>query len=377
MWLAAAAANATAGECVADWGKCGGKGYDGPTACCNTLQECVRSDEYYSECVPRALQPFPKAPPTPFCGDGTRANPAAFGREVSPREIATVWKAATAGLRGAHAEGGAGTCVAAVTVALGECGHPAQSAWRSIDDKVCTVDASGAGGLWQVTSQDGDDAHLAGCTDGFDYCCNARIAYAHAMLQGGATVVPADYCELRPGDGCGQLRVPVSGAAWNDPAVDRSKAGRPIPDCTPRRNPWYGRSGFALPGQAADQEPCWFGPFSVAGGGVGRPFFPGFYGWGGFLQHYTDSKAGECDVSPQGNAASCDQPLPTYFELAEKACAADGPTPPPPGPPPGPPPPPPGGKCHSIDPKVDDAWCQANCNNQPPFCPKDLCECSA
>ena len=99
-----------------------------------------------------------------------------FGGAVSPLDIAIIWKHATEGLTGGHLPGGATTCVAAVTVALGECGHPAQSEWRSIHDKVCTKDASGAGGLWQVTSQDGDDTMLAGCTDGFDFCCNARIA---------------------------------------------------------------------------------------------------------------------------------------------------------------------------------------------------------
>ena len=46
----------------------------------------------------------------------------------------------------------------------------------------------------KVTSQDADDGKLAGCTDGTDCCCNARIAYAHAFNQGGATVLPKGYC---------------------------------------------------------------------------------------------------------------------------------------------------------------------------------------
>ena len=49
--------------------------------------------------------------------------------------------------------------------------------------------------LFQVTSQDKDDGILAGCTDGFDPCCNARIAFSHAYNQGGAQVLPKDYCK--------------------------------------------------------------------------------------------------------------------------------------------------------------------------------------
>jgi len=72
-----------------------------------------------------------------------------------------------------------------------------------------------------------------------------------------------------------------------------------------------------------DQEPCYWGPFSVAAGGVGKEFFPGFYGWGGFLQHYLDSKAGMCDFSPQCET-KCDpekfKQFPSYIGLALMAC---------------------------------------------------------
>ncbi len=49
-----------------------------------------------------------------------------------------------------YAKGGNDTCIAAVAIALGECGHPAQSPWKSITDPVCNFAASGAGGVWQV-----------------------------------------------------------------------------------------------------------------------------------------------------------------------------------------------------------------------------------
>lgn len=74
---------------------------------------------------------------SPWCGsNGTVSNSAAFGDAVSALEIATVWKFATEGLVSGHAPGGPSTCVAAVAVALGECGHVAQSNWETIHDKV-------------------------------------------------------------------------------------------------------------------------------------------------------------------------------------------------------------------------------------------------
>lgn len=48
------------------------------------------------------------------------------------------------------------------------------------NDQICSRDHSGEGGIWQITSADEHDYRLAGCTDGKDACCNARIAYAHA-----------------------------------------------------------------------------------------------------------------------------------------------------------------------------------------------------
>lgn len=153
-------------------------------------------DEFYSECIPKKLGPWPVPPASAWCGaEGKTAN-AGFGGAVSALDIAIIWKHATEGLTSGHLPGGASTCVAAVTVALGECGHPAQSEWRTIDDKVCTKDASGAGGLWQVTSQDGDDTMLAGCTDGFDFCCNARIACERTLAP--APAAPTVSVTLRP-----------------------------------------------------------------------------------------------------------------------------------------------------------------------------------
>ena len=33
--------------------------------------------------------------------------------------------------------------------------------------------------------------------------------------------------------------------------------------------------------------------------------------------------------------------------------------------------------CHSISPQVTDAWCNANCNDSPPYCPPQFCSCGA
>merc|ERR1719240_1549071 len=34
-------------------------------------------------------------------------------------------------------------------------------------------------------------------------------------------------------------------------------------------------------------------------------------------------------------------------------------------------------QCHSISPAATDAWCQKNCNWNPPNCPGNLCQCGA
>eukprot|EP01063_Lacrimia_lanifica_P038351 TRINITY_DN8134_c0_g1_i1.p1 TRINITY_DN8134_c0_g1~~TRINITY_DN8134_c0_g1_i1.p1 ORF type:complete len:348 (+),score=121.94 TRINITY_DN8134_c0_g1_i1:70-1113(+) len=320
--------------CCPDWAKCGGKAsgkpWTGCTSCCNTRYFCKESSEYYSECVPAPQDPFPAAPPSEWCGkDGRTLNRTKLlnSDAVSSEEIMQIWNAATEGLTKGFAPGGKKTCIAAVSTALGECGHPAQSPWKNITDPVCSFGASGAGGIWQVTSQDKDDSHLAGCSDGTDPCCNARLAYAHAFNQGGATKVPDDYCKKQKS--CAQIKSGcrgTSGADWNDPAVDAKKPGQPIPACSYKKNPWYPDGGASLASVLIDQEPCYWGPFSVAAGGVGKTFFPGFYGWGGYLQHYLESKAGMCDVSPQCQSP-CDTEkyadYPTYLELAIAACGED------------------------------------------------------
>ncbi len=178
---------AVADQCVKDWGKCGGKNWDGPTKCCNARFECKVSDEYYSECIPKPVYPFPPAPQSKWCGqNGTTMDYSLLKHtgNVTPREIANIWVTATQGLTQGRHNGGPATCIEAVSTALGECGHPAQSNWTSIDDPVCNFATSGPGGIWQVTSQDADDAILAGCGNGYDCCCNARLAYAHAFNQG-------------------------------------------------------------------------------------------------------------------------------------------------------------------------------------------------
>eukprot|EP00494_Astrolonche_serrata_P004779 UN04793 len=63
-------------KCVENWGKCGGKNYDGPTNCClYTRYYCYKTDDYYSECIPRPLKPLPPAPSSDWCGkDGMTLN---------------------------------------------------------------------------------------------------------------------------------------------------------------------------------------------------------------------------------------------------------------------------------------------------------------
>ena len=218
---------------------------------------------------------------------------------------------------------------------LGECGHPQQSPWKSINDPVCNFGASGGGGIWQVTSQDSDDVLLAGCSSGEDVCCDARLAWAHAWNQGGAIVTPKDYCSHEKD--CKQITTECNGNGtvrpWNNPTIDQKyKDNAIIPNCSWIYNPWYPDNGTSLANITIDQEPCWFGPFSVAAGGWSKEFFPGFYGWGGYFQHYLNSKAGECDDSPQcagGDLTNCGsnpkwKDYPYYIDLAIQACIAAG-----------------------------------------------------
>lgn len=39
------------GQCVAEYDKCGGKGYTSPKACCNPDYSCVKKNDYYAQCV--------------------------------------------------------------------------------------------------------------------------------------------------------------------------------------------------------------------------------------------------------------------------------------------------------------------------------------
>ena len=317
-------------QCCADWGKCGGVKFDTCSGCCNSRYYCNKTSEYYSECVPKALVPFPPAPPTKICGvNGTKLDHSMLKQQgvVSSAEIAVIWAAATEGLTKGFAPGGNATCLAAVSIALGECGHPPQSNWMTAEDPVCSFTSSGPGGVWQVTSQDKHDTLLAGCSDGTDPCCNARLAYAHAYNQGGATVIPSNYCEKQAD--CTQLKSDCQGKTgpnWNSPSVDQKKPNATIPACSHKKNPWYPDGGKSLASVSIDQEPCYWGPFSVAAGGNGKEFFAGFYGWGGFLQHYLDSKAGQCDPSPQCENM-CNETkwakYPSYIELAQMACGQE------------------------------------------------------
>merc|ERR1712060_978302 len=204
------------------------------------------------------------------------------GDALTSRQIAEVWVAATTGLTKGRHPGGTDSCIPAVTISLGECQHTPYSDWMTIDDPVCT-----SADVWQVTSADNDDRTFANCTSTNDPCCDARLAYAHAYWQGGATVVPDNYC---------------------NPSV----------------NPWYPSNNQPYP-VSVDQEPCYWGPFTVAGGGHGKSFFYGFYGWGGFFEHYIDSKAGMCDPSPGYNCnpyAGKYAKYPNYLQLATAACEA-------------------------------------------------------
>lgn len=250
-------------SCAADWAKCGGNNWNGPTSCCNTRYFCNKTDSYYSECVPEPLVPFPPAPASKWCGErGTKLNTKLLQNqgEVSSIEIGKIWIASTTGLTKGAANGGTGTCVEAVSIALGECGHPVDSNWMNITDPVCSFAASGPGGIWQVTSQDTSDSLLAGCSDGTDPCCSARLAYAHAYNQGGATTVPSDYCDHQKD--CAQIYSDcgaATGTPWNDPKLDtKYKPSGRIPMCSYETNPWYPDGGKSLAMVTIDQEPCYW-----------------------------------------------------------------------------------------------------------------------
>ena len=144
---------------------------------------------------------------------------------------------------------------------------------------------------------------------------------------GGATVIPSDYCNYQ--NDCAQIYT-LNKKKWNNPTIDESeKPGAKIPNCSLDSNPWYTEKQVNeyLTSVTIDQSPCYFGPFSIAAGGVGREFFAGFYGWGGWFEHYTDSKAGICDPSPQAETAcnvtgSQYGKYPSYSQLAVSACKA-------------------------------------------------------
>eukprot|EP01084_Bolivina_argentea_P112324 200332_1 len=334
-WIAIAFGNLGNITCCIDWAKCGGQNFTLCTGCCNANYICNKTDDYYSECIPKPLKPMPPAPASAWCGptgikmDSSKLK---YPGNVTPKEIGEIWAAATTGLTIGRANGGKETCIQAVSIALGECGHPAQSPWMTMDDPACNFGASGNGGVWQITSADGHDTLLAGCSQTEDVCCNARLAYAHAYNQGGATIIPEGYCNAQ--NDCKQIGSNCGGSGgppWNDPSVDLKYKipGALIPNCSYTTNPWYPDGGASLANVTIDQEPCYWGPFSVAAGGVGKEFFPGFFGWGGYFQHYLDSKAGMCDSSPQCGSeinSKCNTgkwaTYPSYIDLAISACNA-------------------------------------------------------
>lgn len=273
---------------------------------------------------------------------------------LSAREMAEVWNAATEGLlwpgNQPSRNGGQASCVAAVSTALGECGHPDVGIVdvTHIDGPACSQQTSGPDGIWQVASRTEADQIFSGCTgdDTADPCCNARRVYAHSVSEGGAMYTPfksgqtafdQDYYEMWQDKTFHAPQAFVqrnrTHPQWNDPVLETIKTGQPIPDCSMTANPWVDlmkkvNSSYELPEGirvTAGQEPCYWGPFSIAGGGNGLPFFQGYFGWGGFFEHYTLSKNGDMDVSPQGNVFPddpkfADPTLPNYYELAKWAC---------------------------------------------------------
>jgi hypothetical protein len=319
--------------CVGNGGQCNGPNWTQDSWCCDNNDNC-RPDAWgtgYSSCV--AVTPFPAAEPSDWCGAGTMLNTKMLSQpgNVTPRELARIWEAATTGLSWAHTDGGATSCVAAVSIALQECGKPERSDWMTIDDPACNFAMSGAFGVWAVSGENIWDNTLAGCVDATDACCNARLAYAHAYHTGGANLVPAGYCNdqkdcTQTFSGCDGM-YQESGPPWNNVQVDRSNkvenAG--IPDCDQNCNPWYPNCGNGLIATPSiDQEPCYWGPFMVVGANGGKPYFPGFYGWRGYFQQYMETKAGgECDTSP-ACVLSCNteeyHKYPDYYTLAEEAC---------------------------------------------------------
>jgi len=302
-------------SCIAAWGKCGGQNWNKSTTCCDFKQYCLKSNDWYSECVDIKPEPWPPAPATETCGAEGKTWNGKSGALTS-REVAEVWVAATTGLVKGRHNGGIETCIPAVTISLGECQHTPDSNWMTIDDPVCT-----SADVWQVTSADSDDRTFADCQSTNDPCCDARLAYAHSYWQGGATVVPDNYCDLQKD--CKVWENQWSGTFGNV-TIDKTKPGATIPDCNTDRNPWYPADNQPYP-ISVDQEPCYWGPFTVAGGGHGKAFFYGFYGWGGFFEHYIDSKAGMCDPSPGYNCNPYEgkyAKYPNYLTLATEACKA-------------------------------------------------------
>ena len=60
---------AVADGCATEYARCGGAGHTGPT-CCPKDFECIKSDEFYSGCMPKEVPQSPPPPPGPVDAKG-------------------------------------------------------------------------------------------------------------------------------------------------------------------------------------------------------------------------------------------------------------------------------------------------------------------
>lgn len=137
---------------------------------------------------------------------------------ISVNEIASAWKIGG---------GNPVDCAAALIIASGECQPPAKVG----PDSLCDVSGSGAGGVWQVTSPQGN---IKCNNPGSNTCCNVMAVKAHFIAP------------------------PTGQTAW-DAACNHNVTGKPMmvaPNVVPTDH-----SGKSLGGTQYN----WIGPFCHCG----------------------------------------------------------------------------------------------------------------
>jgi len=118
-------------------------------------QHCPDSET----CIPQTTGYYPDAP----LSQVNSCNGVPQTGTLSVTQIASAWKIGG---------GDPNDCAAALIIASGECQPPPKVSAQSL----CDVHGSGAGGVWQVTSPQGDIP----CTNpGSNTCCNVMAVKAH------------------------------------------------------------------------------------------------------------------------------------------------------------------------------------------------------